>query len=127
MQKSKNFFKTIILAMVLSLGVSYIYAWAPPTANPPDGNVSAPINASGISQVKEGPLGINGAFTAFNGAFFQGDTGGGVAVDVTGKIKATDDICTDAGGGKCLSTAGGGGSGTGFVCKGTCPDLVAAE
>ena len=30
-------------------------------------------------------------------------------LDVVGEIHATDDICTDAGGGVCLSTAGGGG------------------
>ena len=40
---------------------------------------------------------------------FRGRDGGGpTEVEVLGKLHATGDICTDAGGVKCLSTAGGG-------------------
>lgn len=43
-------------------------------------------------------------------------------LDVQGNIHATQDICTDAAGGKCLSTAGGaGGGGPATITGGTCP------
>ena len=50
--------KILILAIILSIGVSYVYAWTGPTATAPDGNVSAPINVSATSQVKSGGLGV---------------------------------------------------------------------
>lgn len=48
--------KVIALAVVLSFGLSYVYAWTAPTATPPTGNVSAPLNTSGIAQTKTGGL-----------------------------------------------------------------------
>ena len=37
--------KAIILALLLSVGISYLYAaWANPTDTPPNGNTPAPIN-----------------------------------------------------------------------------------
>jgi len=65
-------FKVLSIALVLSLGLSYAYAWTLPAATPPLGNVSEPINTSATAQTKAG------------------------------------DICTSAGGGKCLSTVSGG-------------------
>ena len=44
-----------------------------------------------------------------NGNVGIGTTNPSQKLDVTGQIHATADICTDAGGGECLSTAGGGG------------------
>lgn len=41
--------KVIMLATVLSFGLSYVYAWTAPTSTPPAGNVSAPINTGGHS------------------------------------------------------------------------------
>ena len=35
-------------------------AWSGPTANPPSGNVAAPINVGSASQTKNGSLGVNG-------------------------------------------------------------------
>lgn len=51
--------KTIILALALSVGASYIYAWTGPTATAPGGNVPAPINVGSVDQVKTAGLGLN--------------------------------------------------------------------
>src|SRR3989344_412917 len=51
--------KTLALALVLSVGVSYVYAWVGPTATPPGANATPPINASTINQVKSGGLGVS--------------------------------------------------------------------
>lgn len=50
--------KVVFLALVLSFGLSYVYAWTAPSANPPGGNVSAPINTGVAAQVKDGGLGV---------------------------------------------------------------------
>lgn len=67
--------RTLILALVLSIGVSYAYAaWAPPTSAPTGGNAEAPVNVGSATQVKAGGLGINGL------------------LDVVGDIQASGDI-----------------------------------
>lgn len=50
--------KVTVLAIVLSFGLSYVYAWTVPTTVPPTGNVSVPLNTSGTAQAKAGSLGI---------------------------------------------------------------------
>ncbi len=50
--------KILTLAVVLSFGLSYVYAWTAPTQSPPAGNVSAPINTSATAQTKAGRVGI---------------------------------------------------------------------
>ena len=50
--------KIIILAVILSIGVTYVYAWTGPTLTAPNGNVSAPINVGATSQAKAGGLGV---------------------------------------------------------------------
>ena len=45
--------KAIILALLLSVGISYLYAaWANPTDTPPNGNTPAPINVGSTGQTK---------------------------------------------------------------------------
>ena len=45
--------KAIILALLLSVGISYLYAaWAPPTGVPPIDNTPAPINVGSMGQTK---------------------------------------------------------------------------
>lgn len=53
-------FKILILALIISIGVSYISAasWAPAPCNPPNCNVDAPINVGSSPQFKTGSLGI---------------------------------------------------------------------
>lgn len=48
--------KVTLLALVLSFGLSYVYAWTAPTQQPPAGNVSAPINTSLSDQIKAGDI-----------------------------------------------------------------------
>ncbi len=50
--------KIVILAIILSLGISFAYAWTAPTVGPPDGNTIAPINTSVNGQIKDGGLRI---------------------------------------------------------------------
>jgi len=56
--------KIIILAIVLSFGLSYVMAWTAPTATPPAGNVSAPINTSATAQTKIGGITVGSLTTA---------------------------------------------------------------
>lgn len=51
-----NAIKISALAIVLSFGLSYVYAWTAPSTNPPTGNVSAPINTGTSIQQKDGDL-----------------------------------------------------------------------
>jgi len=48
--------KVSVLAVVISFGLSYAFAWTAPTATPPTGNVSAPINTGAGLQTKYGNL-----------------------------------------------------------------------
>ena len=48
--------KVIALALVLSLGISYVSAWTAPTATPPSSNVAAPINVGSTAQTKTGDI-----------------------------------------------------------------------
>ncbi|MFA6076985.1 MAG: hypothetical protein WC735_02830 [Candidatus Paceibacterota bacterium] len=63
--------KSIILALILTVGVSYAYvvfgAWSGPTANPPGNNVDTPINVSGTLQTKTGGLTVGGGLVAGTG------------------------------------------------------------
>ncbi len=48
--------KVLTIALFLSVGVSYAFAWTGPTQAPPSGNTPAPINVSATSQIKSGDL-----------------------------------------------------------------------
>lgn len=62
------------LAIALSLGMSYVYAWTAPTVAPTGGNAAAPINVSSTPQVK------NGSLTLYNSPTY------GWGLDVLGGI-----------------------------------------
>lgn len=44
----------VVVGMSLGVGAKYVGAWTEPGSAPPNGNVAAPINASGITQTKAG-------------------------------------------------------------------------
>ncbi|OGZ27466.1 MAG: hypothetical protein A2365_03275 [Candidatus Nealsonbacteria bacterium RIFOXYB1_FULL_40_15] len=84
------------------LAVFYSFAWENPSGPPPSGTFYAPINEGPSSQAKSGALAVNNSFVA-------GAIGiGGAVPNVAGgeDLRADGDICTNAGGGKCLSSAG---------------------
>jgi hypothetical protein len=62
--------KSIILALILVVGISYVSAWTGPRLSPPDGNASAPINVGGgttgniYTQTKSGILNLAHLFTS---------------------------------------------------------------
>ncbi len=63
-KKLASAFKTtpLVLALLLTFGLSYAYAaWSEPTATPPGGNVAAPINTGSAAQTKTGSLGVGSA------------------------------------------------------------------
>ena len=93
----------------------YVLGWTEPTQTPPEGNVLAPLNVGPTGQSKAGGLILNtgGAVNGLivdKGSVGIGTTNPSQKLDVAGQIHATGDICTDQGGGVCLSTGGGGGT-----------------
>lgn len=66
--------KTILLAIILSFGVSFVYSWTGPTTTPPAGNTTAPINTSTDSQYKNGALGIGGLLKGYSGLVVNGQS-----------------------------------------------------
>ncbi len=62
MNKLIQITKIIVLGLVTAIGIQYVSAagsWTPAPANPPAGNVDAPINTSTSVQQKAGPLHLN--------------------------------------------------------------------
>ncbi len=86
MNSNKLFFFLNIVIIILVVIAGVALAWTNPTANPPSG--------SGVLYYSGSNIGI-------------GTTTPSQKLDVYGQIHATGDICTNVGGGKCVSTAGG--------------------
>lgn len=97
--------KVITLAMVLSFGLSYALAWTAPTANPPTGNVSAPINTSATAQSKAGSLGI-GMTTTPTGMLQIGTLSSGLNGSINGASNPTRLIVNGANGSEAALTLG---------------------
>ncbi len=51
---------SIVVSLILFASVPVVFAWTAPGSNPPDGNAPAPINVSGVSQLKSGFLNLYG-------------------------------------------------------------------
>lgn len=91
--------RILLVAIILSLGMSVTYAWTgPQSAPPPTGtNIPAPINVSAIGQVKEGNLLItNDAGSAYGLIVANGNVGVGTAspvkkLEIAGGIKIGND------------------------------------
>ena len=55
-----NYTRILLIAIALSIGVTYVYAWTGPTATAPGGNTPAPINVGTAAQTKSGKLTVAG-------------------------------------------------------------------
>ncbi len=102
--------KILLASIVLSFGISYVYAWTGPLSAPPTGNTPAPVNIGAIDQVKAGGLGV-GAFTADSALFSGSITAASVAISgsvtadsavISGNITSSGTICDSNG---CVGTA----------------------
>ncbi|MBI4121072.1 MAG: hypothetical protein HY457_02365 [Parcubacteria group bacterium] len=88
--------KAIILAVVFTVGISYIQAaWSEPTATPPNNNTPPPINEGTLNQVKQAGLSVN-ALTVFGDSYITGKVGVGVIpsgstqkIEAAGYVKGT--------------------------------------
>ena len=60
MKYIKQSFLFTVLSFLLVAGVSIASSWVGPTAEPPNNNVSSPINVSSVSQTKTGALSVGG-------------------------------------------------------------------
>jgi len=80
--------KVVALGLMLAIGLSYAFAWTPPTGNPPAGNVSAPVNVSNSTQIKSGTLQVNGfrniGTTVLDGNVGIGTTAPEAKLQITG-------------------------------------------
>ena len=98
--KIKCAIKVLILTIIFSLGIGYIYAWTGPNGAPPTQNVSAPLNVGSTTQDKEGKLRINTSLTSpfvlglevFGSAFVENNVGIGIQnpsakIDVDGAVR----------------------------------------
>ncbi|KKT08281.1 MAG: hypothetical protein UV86_C0020G0002 [Candidatus Nomurabacteria bacterium GW2011_GWB1_43_20] len=83
--------KVTTLAIILSFGISYVYAWTAPTATPPGGNVSAPINTSATAQYKDGAIGFGGLIRGYANAIFDGNVGIGTTAPGS-KLEVVGDV-----------------------------------
>jgi len=120
--------KVATLAVALTIGLSYVYAWTVPTETPPNGNVLAPLNTSGTDQTKAGPSLLTLDGVSANVYLDQNDTNYFVNPNLDSVMKnvlvTTGDVCTGwdevnhipTASTKCLSTVGaGGGTPTGAI------------
>jgi hypothetical protein len=109
MQFPKSPITGFLLGITISiclLGISVLFAWTEPSSNPPEGNVSGPINVSNTGQSKSGGLILNTGGASIGLVVDKGNVGIGITnptekLYVSGKIFATDDVCIASG--VCLS------------------------
>lgn len=102
--------KVFALGILLSLGLSYVYAWTAPTQTAPAGNVTAPLNTSNVAQSKAGDLTVSSnliapVFKDLNDQTFVLNPN---ADSTLQNVYAKGDVCI-FGTTTCLSTVGAGG------------------
>jgi len=84
--------KVIVLGLVLAVGLSYAFAWTAPTASPPGGNVSAPVNVGDNTQYKLGNLVLNDAGGFVNGLIVRAGNVGIGTVSPTEKLEVAGNV-----------------------------------
>ncbi len=123
----------VVVGVLLVTGI--LYAWTEPTVAPPGNTVSAPLNVSGINQVKQGGLGSMGNMAASGfclpgssptgGCIYKWPSGSGGITSVSGPGgSATGPVLTFNGAGvtqsgNTFTFSGGGGGGGGVSGSGT--------
>jgi len=60
-----------VLLLMMSVGVSAVFAWTGPTGTPPNNNVPAPLNVGSTDQIKSASLGLDG-LAVFGNAILSG-------------------------------------------------------
>lgn len=117
-----DYIKILVLAAVLSLGVSLAYAWTGPTSDPPNGNTPTPINVGASNQTKSGgllnvfDLWVNGALGVTGGATFGGN--------VSAPRFCIDGSCVTGWPSSGVGTITGVSAGTGLSGGGTSGDVT---
>lgn len=108
-----NFAKTVTLAMIIAVGVSYTFAaWTTPPSSPPSNNTAAPLNTSANSQYKVGALGVGGLLKAYLGIDANDQIISNVATPVDGKDAVNKDYVDAA---IARAIAGSGGSSSNLI------------
>ncbi len=68
----KKIVSTILAIATFVLGANIIYSWTAPTGTPPTADAPTPINVGSNTQIKAGPLGIDGNFLVTGNTAFTG-------------------------------------------------------
>jgi len=79
----------VIVVIALLLTATGVFAWTPPTQDPPDGNVAAPLNTGTTDQIKNAGLSVN-AFAAFANAYIQGYVGIGTSLPTVTRLTVSN-------------------------------------
>ena len=109
----------IVVGIVLGISLQFVKAWTEPASIAPNGNVGAPINASGVTQTKTGLLGVGSLYVSGLSAFDKsikigtGAIDPSIALDVEGSIRQdvkSANLAADANGKIIAATSGSGAS-----------------
>lgn len=97
MKTIKQTLITLVICIIVLAGVNMIYAWSDPGCDPPNCNVSAPINVSNIAQQKIGALRVGGLTSDYSSylATISGNVGIGTTNTGGTKLKVIGDIRAD--------------------------------
>ena len=117
----------ITIGIVLGLSLQFVKAWTEPTMTAPSGNVGAPINTSITSQIKDGPLQVNGFRNYSGSTILDGNVGIGTTtvpasakLEVNGASRLTPGVqpynCTSSVAGSMYFNSG---SNNFMMCNGT--------
>ena len=111
--------KIIIFALVVTLGVNYVFAWTGPSEAPTGGNVPAPINVSASEQTKQGIFNLVNDFFVGGNAYIDQLLGIGTQSISTGTDPSPD--------GQALSLDVEGAVGASYYCDQDGNNCVAGD
>lgn len=87
-EENPYFYATLVLLFILAvvLGQKLVSGgiWDPPISTPPEGMPAAPLDTSGVAQIKEGNLSIEGVLSVDGGGVFK--AGDGLTINPYGYI-----------------------------------------